>query len=175
LKFEEIYRENYEFVWQTLRHMGTSERDVQDVIQKVFIIAHRRLPEFSGRSSLKTWICGIALRVASDYRRSAVVRREVLSDEAQPDIGTEAMQLHHLEQQEQLSELDEILTELPFEQRTVFVLFELQEMSGEDIAKLQGVSEGTVRSRLRLARQAFWRAVEIRRNHTCCAAAVGDP
>lgn len=162
MDFEEIYRAHYDFVWRTLRRMGVGERDVMDAAQKVFIVAHRRLHTFDGRSALKTWLCGIALRVASDYRRSAVARHEVLVAETPPETSSEADQHRRLETQERLAFLDTVLAELPVEQRTVFVLFELEEVSGEAIAELLAVPEGTVRSRLRLARRAFSRIVAAR-------------
>ena len=155
LDFETIYRAHHDFVWRTLRRMGVSERDAMDAAQKVFLVAHRSLPAFEGRSTLKTWLCGIALRVASDYRRSAVSRREVLVADVPTGATCQADQLRRLEEQERVAELDAILSELPDEQRTVFVLFELEELSGEQIAELLAVPEGTVRSRLRLARRAF--------------------
>ena len=142
--------------------MGVNERDVMDAVQKVFMTAHRRLPEFDGRSALKTWLCGIALRVASDYRRSAVSRREVLVAETPTTATYEADQLRRLESLERLAVLDAVLAALPVEQRTVFVLFELEEVPGEAIAELLAVPEGTVRSRLRLARRAFSRLVAER-------------
>jgi RNA polymerase sigma-70 factor (ECF subfamily) len=175
LDFEGLYRAHYDFVWRTLRRMGVSERDVMDSLQKVFMIAHRRLADFDGRSSLKTWLCGIALRVASDYRRSALSRREVLMAEAPVSAIREADQLRRLEAQERLALLDAVLAELPVEQRTVFVLFELEELPGEDIAELLELPEGTVRSRLRLARRAFSRLVAERSSHPArCAAGGGS-
>ncbi len=173
MDFEQIYRAHYDFVWRTLRRMGVGERDVMDAAQKVFIVAHRRLGTFDGRSSLKTWLCGIALRVASDYRRSASARREVLVAEAPPESSLEADQLRRLETQERLAVLDAVLTALPLEQRTVFVLFELEEVSGEEIAELLDVPEGTVRSRLRLARRAFSKIVAARSVQTGRCAAGG--
>lgn len=173
MDFEEIYRAHYAFVWRTLRRMGVSASDVKDAGQKVFLIAHRRLPEFEGRSSLKTWLCGIALRVAADHRRSAHSRREVLVEEALLGESNEVGPLRQLERREQLEELDAILSQLPLEQRTVLVLFELEEMSGEEIARLLGVPEGTVRSRLRLARQAFSKLVAARHGATAKLALAG--
>jgi RNA polymerase sigma-70 factor (ECF subfamily) len=175
LTFEEIYRAHYEFIWLTLRHMGISERDTHDACQKVFLIAYRKQSDFEGRSALKTWLCGIALRVASDHRRSATARREVLVDEASLEGCAEPEQQQELEQRERLVELDSVLAQMPLEQRTVLVLFELQEMSGEEIAALVGVPEGTVRSRLRLARQAFSRIVSANRGTPVRVAVGGDP
>jgi RNA polymerase sigma-70 factor, ECF subfamily len=173
LDFEQIYREHYAFVWRTLRRMGVSEGDVKDAGQKVFLIAHRRLPEFEGRSSVKTWLCGIALRVAADHRRSRLSRREVLLDPTLLGESNDAGPLRQLEQREQLAELDASLAQLPVEQRTVLVLFELEEMSGEEIAQLLGVPEGTIRSRLRLARQAFCKLVAARSGASAKLARAG--
>jgi RNA polymerase sigma-70 factor (ECF subfamily) len=161
LDFEELYRAHYDFVWRTLRRMGVGERDAMDAGQKVFLIAHRRLGMFDGRSTVKTW------------RRSAIARREVLVAETPGDAGREADQLQRLEERERLATLDEVLSEMPVEQRTVFVLFELEEMSGEEIAALLAVPEGTVRSRLRLARRAFSKSVTLRQSQPIRLAAGG--
>jgi RNA polymerase sigma-70 factor (ECF subfamily) len=171
LDFEHLYRTQHDFVWRTLRRMGVSERDALDARQKVFLVAHRSLATFEGRSSVKTWLCGIALRVASDYRRSAVSRREILVAEMPPGECCQAEQVLQLEERERLAALDAILAELPVDQRTVLVLFELEEMSGEQIASLLGVPEGTVRSRLRLARRAFSRILAERQGRTARFAA----
>ena len=173
LDFEELYRTHHDFVWRTLRRMGVGERDAMDAGQKVFLIAHRRLAMFDGRSTVKTWLCGIALRVASDYRRSAISRREVLVADTPCGNSHEADQLQRLEERERLAILDDVLSEMPVEQRAVFVLFELEEMSGEEIATLLAVPEGTVRSRLRLARRAFSKSVTLRQSHPVRVAAGG--
>ena len=174
LDFEEIYRTHHDFVWRTLRRMGVGERDAMDAGQKVFLIAHRRLAMFDGRSTVKTWLCGIALRVASDYRRSAISRREVLVADTPCGNSHEADQLRRLEERERLAILDQVLSEMPVEQRAVFVLFELEEMSGEEIAALLAVPEGTVRSRLRLARRAFSKSVTMRQRQSVRIAAGGE-
>lgn len=174
LNFESLYRAHYDFAWRTLRRLGVSERDVEDACQKLFLTAYRRFSEFEGRSSVKTWLCGIALRVASDYRRSASVRRERLSEQVAELPSTGSEQLQRLEQRERLRELDSILNELPLEQRTVLVLFELEQLSGEEIAALVNVPVGTVRSRLRLARRAFSQIIAERRSVTRVAAG-GEP
>ena len=79
-----------------------------------------------------------------------------------------------LERRERLLELDAVLSALPLEQRTVFVLFEFEDLSGEEIAQVVGVSEGTVRSRLRLARQAFSRTFAERPLSQVRLAKVGE-
>ena len=87
----EIFREYAPFVWRGLRRLGVPESDVEDVCQEVFVVVHRKLGDFEGRSSLRTWIYGICARTASDYRRSGRVRREVVTD-APPDAPQEGAQ-----------------------------------------------------------------------------------
>src|SRR5436190_1174142 len=80
--FQEVFVSHGRFVWRTLRYLGVAEADLEDVCQEVFLVVHRRLPEFEGRSSIRTWVYGIALRVAADYRKRARTVRERMSDES---------------------------------------------------------------------------------------------
>src|SRR3954466_4042923 len=81
--FQEVFVSHGRFVWRTLRYLGVAEADLEDVCQEVFLVVHRRLAEFEGRSSVRTWVYGIALRVASDYRKRARVHRERTSEAPQ--------------------------------------------------------------------------------------------
>ena len=160
--FRAIYDAHFDFVWRSLRRLGVREPDVLDLAQKVFLTAHFKLAEFEGRSLVSTWLFGICQRVASDYRRSALIRREVSTDNAELDAVAnwheDASDKSDVRRRAQAAEA--ILNKLPEPQRVVFVLFELEEMSGQDIATLLGISVGTVRSRLRLARDTFRREVK---------------
>jgi hypothetical protein len=81
--FDEIYRDHFAFVWRSARRLGVDASSLDDVVQEVFVIAHRRLPSFEGRSSVSTWLFGITLRVARDHRRSRA--RRPLDPHAEPD------------------------------------------------------------------------------------------
>ena len=59
--FASIFRANAPLVHRALRRLGVSEADAPDVLQDVFVVVHRKLGEFEGRSQLKTWIYGIAV------------------------------------------------------------------------------------------------------------------
>src|SRR4051812_20583490 len=76
-----IFDEHARYVWRALRHLGVADAEIADVSQEVFITVHKKLPEFEGLSSLRTWLYGICLRVASDHRRRAYVRHEQPSAE----------------------------------------------------------------------------------------------
>ena len=162
--FREVYDEHFRFVWRSLRRLGVPESDVADAVQDVFLVVHRRLGEFEGRSKVSTWLYGICLRVARDRKRSAFVRRNASDDEGalderpdeRADVGAEA------ERRQGLAVLEAMLDELPLEQRAVFTLFELDGMSGDAIAELCEIPVGTVWSRLRIAREAFQRALARR-------------
>jgi RNA polymerase sigma-70 factor (ECF subfamily) len=161
-EFRQIYDTHFRFAWRALRRLGVREADLMDMTQNVFVVVHRKLSGFEGRSDLTTWLFGICRRVAIDYRRSARIRREVPADARQiaslsgPELPSDTSDKAHL-----AALAEALLDRLPEKLRVVFVLFELDEMSGDDIAALLDIPVGTVRSRLRLAREAFQR--EVRR------------
>ncbi|MGK3992612.1 RNA polymerase sigma factor [Sorangium sp. So ce1024] len=160
MTFGEVYAQQFRFVWRSLRRLGVPESDAADAVQDVFLVVHRRLPEFEGRSKITTWLYSICFHVARDRRKLAHMRRRAHDDEPlldcaddRADVGAQA------ERRQAIELLEIILDELPLEQRAVFTLFELDGMRGEDVAELLDVPLGTVYSRLRLARDAFRRAV----------------
>jgi RNA polymerase sigma-70 factor (ECF subfamily) len=156
MTFQEVYDEHVRFAWRSLRRLGVREADVSDAVQDVFVVVHRKLPEFEGRSKVTTWIYGICLRVARDRRRLSFERRRALDDDALEERVDEGADVGALaERREGLALLERVLDELPIEQRAVFTLFELEQLSGDQIAELCQVPLGTVYSRLRLAREAF--------------------
>jgi RNA polymerase sigma-70 factor (ECF subfamily) len=152
-------------VWRVLRRLGVSERDVEDVCQEAFLVVHRRLDEFEGRSSLRTWIYGICARVASEHRRRPHLRLEALG-EAPPDGSVPAPQHDDLERRRALEQLDRALGELDDDKRAVFVLYELEELPMSEIAETLGCPLQTAYSRLHAARRvvglafARWSRVE---------------
>ena len=160
--FRAIHDAHFRLVWSSLRRLGAREADLLDLAQKVFLTAYLKLPEFEGRSSVGTWIFGICQRVASDYRKSAHIRREVPLDATEIDDFSSTFQDlgAGLDAQQRARTAENILARLPESQRLAFVLYELEDMPARDIAELLGTSVGTVRSRLRLARRAFAREVD---------------
>jgi RNA polymerase sigma-70 factor (ECF subfamily) len=159
-EFELAYRTHFAAVWRTVRRLGIAEKDAVDATQEAFLIAYRRRDEFERRSSVRTWLIGIAVRVAAGRRNRAGAQREQLDEgrvaAARLDFDFGAA----LEARDFLRLLDAVLDELSFEQRAVFTMFEMEGMSGDEIAEATGVPVGTVRSRLRLAREAFAQAVK---------------
>lgn len=156
----EVFDAHFDFVWRSLRRLGVREADVDDVLQEVFLVVHRKLPEFGGRSRLTTWLFGICFRVAREHSRRAYVRREEASD-VLPEITTEpeASPEELYAGRQARERLDELLAHLDPDKRAVFVLYELEQLPVEEIAESVGVPVGTVYSRLKSARQDFDQAL----------------
>jgi RNA polymerase sigma-70 factor (ECF subfamily) len=160
MKFQAVYAAQLPFVWRSLRRLGVPESALNDAVQDVFVVVHRRLPDFVPRAKITTWLFRICLRTAKDHRRRAHVRREVF-DNAHLDaqIDHDADTAAALERREDLALFESALAKLELDQRTVFMLFEIENMTGDEIAETLEIPLGTVYSRLRLGRQAFRRAV----------------
>jgi RNA polymerase sigma-70 factor (ECF subfamily) len=147
-----IFEEHVRYVWRSLLHLGVREADAEDVCQEVFVVVQRKLGEFEGRSSVRTWLYGIAVLAARDYRRRAHVRRE--EPRAEVELGSvEAAQHARLEQQQELGSLARALSELDEDQRSVFVLYEIEDVPMKEIASLLACPLPTAYSRLHAARR----------------------
>jgi RNA polymerase sigma-70 factor (ECF subfamily) len=151
--FSAFYDENLEFVWRNFGHMLGFDSIVDDVVQEVFMVALRRLPEFEGRSSARTWLYGILRRVVSDHRR-AIQRRKVRDSVDLDEIATRDSGPHRTaEKAERLQILYEMLDKLDENKREVFILAEIERMSAPQIAEAIGINATTVHARLRDARR----------------------
>jgi len=154
LEFDSVYREQARFVWRSLARLGVTPEHLPDAMQDVFIVVHRKLGSFEGRSSVRTWLFGIAMRVASDWARRA--RRhpsEQLLDTLQD--SRENAPFEGAARSEAVTLLHRMLDELSPEQRAVFVLVELEQMSVAEAASAVSANIHTVTSRLKVARQRF--------------------
>ncbi|HLV22251.1 MAG TPA: sigma-70 family RNA polymerase sigma factor [Polyangiaceae bacterium] len=152
LDIQQIFKDYAPFIWRTLRHMGVRDSDVPDVCQEVFLAVHRKLEGFEGRSSLRTWLYGICMRVASDHRRRAYMRRELPVSEP-PARREEATQHDDYQRGQARQLLLRILDELDDDKRAVFVLYEIEEMPMKDVAEALGCPLQTAYSRLHAARK----------------------
>jgi RNA polymerase sigma-70 factor (ECF subfamily) len=149
-----------EFVWLSLQRLGARDDDIEDLLQEVFVVVHRRLGSFDGSSRLTTWLFGICMRVVAAYRRRAYRRREQsVAEPPEPEASGEGDPHETLVAREARARLQAALDQLDLEKRAVFVMFELDEMSCDEVAEILGVPVGTVYSRLHAARKAFQKAL----------------
>lgn len=158
LSFGALYDEHFAFVWRSLRRLGVPSPLLEDAAQDVFVVVHRRLAEFEGRSSIRTWLFGIAVRVARTHRRR--ISRKERFDPLPIDLESPAGRPDgEVEKRRAADFLERFLDSLDDEKRAVFVLAELEQMTAPEIESALGVKLNTVYSRLRAARKAFETAV----------------
>lgn len=154
---ERLYREHFEFVWRNARRLGCSDDWVDDAVHEIFLVATRRLPEFEGRSSERTWLFSITFRIVQRWQRDRARQRSHLARYVQerPAACSDS------EREAQAAEyLRHLLLQLPEAQRALVVMSELEGFTSAEIAESLGVPRGTIDSRLRAAKLALSRAIE---------------
>lgn len=144
--------QDYQPIWRLLRRLGLSAEHAEDAAQQVFLIVAERLADID-EGKERAFAYGTALRVVQSARRrharEALGLDEMLS--ASPLPGPEDL----TDRRRDLERLDRVLSAMPLELRSVFVLFELSGLTSPEIAELSGLALGTVASRLRRARESF--------------------
>jgi RNA polymerase sigma-70 factor, ECF subfamily len=138
--------EHSAFVWRVLSHLGVPRERLEDASQEVFLVLLDRMPTFRGQSSLKTWLYGVCRNIARAERRRHL-RREIPSDPL-PEKVVQPAQEGELWIRRAHEQLVRALSALDDEQRQVFILFELEELPMDEIAKLTRTPLKTCYSRL---------------------------
>lgn len=155
--FREIYEEHHAFAWRALRHLGVVEAEVDDAVQELFLVVHRRLDDYDPARSIRGWLWGIARHVASNQRRghARAERRKAVAptpvDSAQPD--------EVLSRKRAASFVHDFIQALDDKHREVFVLTELEGFTAPEIASALELNLNTVYARQRRARAKFHDAV----------------
>jgi RNA polymerase sigma-70 factor (ECF subfamily) len=121
----QVHAEQAAFVWRSLYRLGAAASDLPDLTQEVFVVVHRQRGTFDADKAIRPWLWGICLGVVRNYRKRA---------------------FRHHERSRALAALDP-------DKRAVFMMFEVEGMSGQEIAECVGVPLGTVHSRLHAARR----------------------
>ncbi len=153
----EVVRRHGAYVGRVVRYLGVAETDIADACQEVFVVVLRRIDSVQSEARIQSWLYGICLRVASNYRRGIRRRREV-SSEMLPEWPTEPTQHRDVQRMQARALLLRLLDELDEAKRAVFVMHEIEQLPMPAVAKLLGIPLGTGYSRLRAARQQLKRA-----------------
>jgi RNA polymerase sigma-70 factor (ECF subfamily) len=166
--FAEVYEAHVRFVWRTIRRLGVPDLDVDDAVQDVFLVVHRKLGAFRPDAPVKHWIFRIAARVARDHRRSRarkdparhglapISELETIADTRDPALADP------VDRSSAARLIRELLLELDETKRQVFILAELEQMTAPEIAEIVQAPLNTVYSRLRAARKEFESALRRR-------------
>lgn len=131
------------------------------MMQEVFVVVHRRIDSFDQNTKPTTWLFGICLRVASDYRRRRRRKpEESLAPEVQDALRAQCATPEELAAAQQArATIEAAIDRMDDDKRAVFVLYEFEHLSCDAIAELVGVKVGTVYSRLHSARAEFRAAI----------------
>jgi RNA polymerase sigma-70 factor (ECF subfamily) len=134
---------------------------LEDAVHDVFVVLHRRWEDYDPARPIKPWLAGIATRVASDFRRRSQNRHEVVAEIHDSELMDQRPAADQMVSQKEDKDLVmRALSALSADQRTVFVLHELQGLSMPEIASAVDAPLNTLYSRLRLARNSFKVAVQ---------------
>jgi RNA polymerase sigma-70 factor (ECF subfamily) len=151
--FEELYRAHSGRLYSVALRMVGNPADADDLLQEIFLSAHRKLESFRGESSLGTWLYRLAVNLCLDYLRSrtgrAIQVTDPLDDEpGLPDRGSRGL----ADQTVTRMDLERALAQLPVGCRTAFVLHDVEGLEHREIGEIMGIAEGTSKSQVHKAR-----------------------
>jgi RNA polymerase sigma-70 factor, ECF subfamily len=160
--FAAVYAEHAATVARWAARLGGPSADAEDITQEVFVVVNRRLSEFTGQSRMSTWLFGITAKVAANERRRRRLRhwwlRLVPNAVEDAPAGGEGA-LAELEKRERRLLFHRALDRLSERHRRALVLFELEELSVDEVAAHMGLRPGNVRVLLHRARAAFLKSM----------------
>ena len=163
LDLASAFKEHSRFLTRSILRLTGDGSHVEDILQETFIIAYRKQASFASRSSLKTWLYGIASNLCLHHRRSLARELNALEKAALEPSESPAAQERAVEASQNRALVQAAMQALPFKQREVFMLYELDGMDGPAIAQLLEIPLNTVWSRLRHGRETFAKEVRRRR------------
>jgi RNA polymerase sigma-70 factor (ECF subfamily) len=150
-EFRAFYAEHFAFVWRCVGALGVPSASQDDAAQEVFVVVHRRLPEFRGESSVRTWLYGIVRNVASNVRRSQR-RKGGLSELQGDELSTQPDPHRNLETREAADFVQRFIDGLDEAKRDLFVLAVIEQLAMPEVAPILGVPLNTAYTRLRALR-----------------------
>ncbi len=154
-----VYRAHGDFVHRCAGHLGVPAAERDDVVHDVFLVVHRRLPEFDGaRGNWRSWLFGITKRVVLHHRRSAARHQRRLRVVPDPQPRPEPDEAYARRQV--VERVHQFLGSLSPERRIVFTLTDLEGMPAAEVARSLELNVNTVYARLRAARKAFSRYLD---------------
>ena len=152
-EFEELYRAHAGRLYNLLFRMAGSAQEAEDLLQDVFLTAHRKLGGFRGDSSLGTWLYRMAVNLCLDFLRGRQARMAKATASLDEDDAPEpAAAMPAIPTAVSRIDLDRAIAQLPDGCRTAFVLHDVEGFEHNEIATMLGVSEGTSKSQVHKAR-----------------------
>jgi RNA polymerase sigma-70 factor (ECF subfamily) len=159
-RLRQLVDEHIDLVARILRNAGTAEADLEDDVQRVFIVLSNRLDDVHVGAE-RSFLVQTAMNMGAHARRTASRRREILTDSPPEIVESLAGPEEMVHRRQVRRTLDRILDEMDSDLRAVFVLYEFEEMTTAEIASVLDIPHGTVASRLRRARADFRERVSV--------------
>jgi RNA polymerase sigma-70 factor, ECF subfamily len=151
--FEELYRAHSGRLYSVALRMVGNTADAEDLLQEIFLSAHRKLESFRGESTLGTWLYRLAVNLCLDYLRSRTGRASHLTDPLDDEPALpEAAGRGLADRTISRMDLERALTQLPLGCRTAFVLHDVEGLEHREIGEVMGIAEGTSKSQVHKAR-----------------------
>lgn len=160
-EFAALYARHHAYVWRILRRLGVPDASLEDATQDVFIVVHRRRDALDPDASVRSWLFGIARRVAADlHRGNRRLRRRL---EAVPEAPPAPALDEEVSRAEAASFVRRFLDRLDDGHRMVFVLADIEGLTAPEISEAMEIPVNTVYSRLRSTRKKFEGVVSRRK------------
>ncbi len=159
--FDQLVKRHYQRIYALAFQMLGDAEDAADATQETFVKAFERLGSFRGKATFFTWLYRIAINTCKDWlRRPRPLPFSQLEEPEDPSEPTLPLPAEPnpgeiWRQREQAELVWWVLRQLPEEAKTILVLCDMQGLSYSEVAEVLGIPEGTVKSRLHRARQAF--------------------
>lgn len=158
-----LYKAHHRSVYNVALDLLQSKEDAEEIVQDVFLEAHRSLAKFDGRSAVSTWLYRIAVNKSLDLLRSRKrQKRFAFFTGLFHSSGEPLQEIPHfdhpgaaLEQKEDTQLLFKALNELPERQKTAFVLSQIEKLPQKEIALILGLSEKAVESLVQRAKSGL--------------------
>ena len=151
--FEEIYRAHSPRLYSLALRMMGNPADAEDMLQEIFLSAHRKLEGFRGEAALGTWLYRLATNQCLDYLRSRAAKTSQLTGTLDDEIGLSDVSSRGIAERTVASiDLERALAQLPEGARAAFVLHDVQGLEHREVAEVLGVAEGTSKSQVHKAR-----------------------
>jgi RNA polymerase sigma-70 factor, ECF subfamily len=157
--FAQVYAEHFDLVWRSLHHLGVPPQLLDDAVQDVWLVVHRRLADFDGRSKVGTWLFGISINVARTRRRAR--DRQYPSEELPDEVQSQTPDPERaLVSSRAGSLVQTFLEQLPELTRAIFVSSLLENLSPAETALATGLDVATIYRRVRALRRSFQRFMQ---------------
>jgi RNA polymerase sigma-70 factor (ECF subfamily) len=151
--FETIYRAHAGRLYSVACRVLGNPTDAEDLLQDIFLAAHRKLDTFRGESALGTWLYRLAMNLCLDHLRSRARRNGQITDALDDEYGLDDSGSRRLaERTVAKMDLERAMAQLPEGCRTAFVLHDVEGLEHREVAEILGIAEGTSKSQVHKAR-----------------------